>query len=428
MPWKATGIMSLREEFVRLAQGKGANISLLCRRFGISRKCGHKWINRYDECGVNGLSDRSRRPHCSPRRSSEQVESAVLSVHQEFGRYGWGPHKLHQVLVQRCGARPEQEIPAVSTIGRILDRHGLIDPQRSREHGKMIRFEQEHANDLWQMDFMGHRPMLDGRRCHALTVLDDHSRYSLCLRACSDEQEATVRSVLIELLQQYGQPRRILCDNGSPWGNSYDPEQRYTKLEVWLMLHGIGMTHGRPYHPQTQGKDERFHRTINQELLRWNALRDLPDSQRQFDQFRQVYNHVRPHEALELNTPGSRYRVSQRRYDPNPPEPSYWPGDAVRKVDAMGKISYRGRCWRVGKAFAGRYVGLRSTDEDGVLKVIFADQEIGTMDERVASSSRGAGPPLAPAAALPALAAARPRDPTKSVTHVSGQSLPLTPD
>ena len=425
MPWKASCTMSLREEFVMLAQVEGANISALCRRFGISRKCGYKWVDRFRQAGHDGLHDRPRRPQHSPRHSSEQMEQAVVSVRTRHP--AWGPRKLRKLL-ERWDPELEHAIPAASTIGRILERHGLIDPQQSQHHQRMTRFEHAHPNELWQMDFMGHRAMLNGQRCHPLTVLDDHSRYNLCLRACGDEQRRTVQGELIELFGRYGQPRRILCDNGSPWGNSYDPHERYTKLGVWLMLHGIGIVHGRPCHPQTQGKDERFHRTLDDELLsREGPMRDLPHSQQRFGEFRQVYNHVRPHEALDLATPASRYRVSPRGYDPNPPPPAYWPDDALRKVDAIGKISYHGRCWRMGKAFVGQYVGLRATDVDGVLKVMFAEQAIGVLDERTrAPSCRGAEPSVAPVAALLALPSARPRGTTESVTHVSEQVLPLT--
>src|SRR5207244_9608061 len=160
----------------------------------------------------------------------------------------------------------------------------------------------------------GHVPMQDGSRCHPLTVLDDHSRFSLALRACGDEQGATVQSILITLFERYGQPQRILCDNGGPWGNCCDRVERYTLLEVWLLLHGIAISHGRPYHPQTQGKEERFHRTLNAELLCRRSLRDLSDAQQQFDQWRQIYNQVRPHEALQMQCPIHRYRSSPRSY------------------------------------------------------------------------------------------------------------------
>jgi hypothetical protein len=233
--------------------------------------------------------------------------------------------------------------------------------------------------------------MLDGGRCHPLTVLDDHSRFDVGLIACGDERTETVQAALIGLLERYGQPMCMLCDNGGPWGSA--GAERYTKLSVWLMLHGIAVAHGRPYHPQTQGKDERFHRTLNVELLSRQSLRDLSDAQRRFDQWRQIYNQLRPHEALAMATPITRYRSSDRAYQAHPPPPQYLASDAVRKVDQSGKLSFKGRSYKIGHAFVTQHVGLRPSEVDGVLKVLLGEHEIAQLDLRRAACC--AGPPLA---------------------------------
>lgn len=224
---------------------------------------------------------------------------------------------------------------------------------------------------------------------------------------------------LIGLMRRYGQPARILCDNGAPWGSGGG--EPFTQLGVWLLLHGISVSHGRPYHPQTQGKDERFHRTLSVELLSRETMRDLPHSQHRFDDWRDLYNQVRPHEALGMATPITRWRPSERAYEENPPAPEYLSSDAVRKVDSYGKLSFLGSSYRIGQAFAGQRVGLRATDTDGVMKVMLGAMEVGTLDLRdpAATTSR-AEPPLA------TLGAAQ-HGMKESVTHVSEQVLPLSP-
>jgi transposase InsO family protein len=241
MPWKASDAVALRQEFVELAMQADANIARLCRRFGVSRQTGYKWIGRFrDDAGEAALLDRSRRPQRSPARTDEAIEEQVAAL--RAAHPAWGPRKLRRVLLDRA-ILDERTAPSPSTIGQILLRRGLIDAQASSQHRPFVRFERAHPNELWQMDFKGHFALLEGGRCHALTVLDDHSRYALALRACGDERSATVTKTLITLFQRYGQPQRILCDNGSPWGSSgLEP---YTALSVWLILHGIAVSHGR---------------------------------------------------------------------------------------------------------------------------------------------------------------------------------------
>ena len=425
MPWKASDTVSLRQEFVELAMREDANIARLCRRFGVSRQTGYKWIGRFvargPGDGAAALIDRSRRPHRSPARTDEAVERQVAALRAEHP--AWGPRKLRRVLLDRELLDDERTAPSPSTIGQILRRRGLIDADASPKHRPFVRFERAHPNELWQMDFKGHFAMLDGSRCHPLTVLDDHSRYALAVRACGDERGDTVRAALITLFERYGQPRRILCDNGSPWGSS-GLEPPHTELSVWLMLHGVGVSHGRPRHPQTQGKDERFHRTIDDEVLRYHHLRDLGDSQRRFDEFRRTYNHERPHEALGLATPASRWRPSEREFrgDP-PPPPQYRGGDLVRKVDAAGKLSLRGRPFRISKALIGHHVGLRPTEADGVLTVLLGEVPLGHLNLRDGSAAMCCAPP--PVATLPA--AGHSTTAEQSVNDVSEQVSPLTP-
>jgi len=302
------------------------------------------------------------------------MEQRVLDVRSAHP--AWGGRKIRRWLHDRG----HQRVPVASTITEILRRHGLIDEEASRQARAMTRFEHPEANDLWQMDFKGHFAMAQGGRCHPLTVLDDHSRFSVALRACEDERGETVRGELTKVFRCYGLPRVMLMDNGSPWGS--DEQHRHTPLTVWLMEQGIRVTHGRPDHPQTQGKDERFHRTLKAELLRGREFADLVEAQERFDPWRDTYNTERPHEALSLGVPASRYHMSPRRYVESPSEWDYGPGAVTRSVQEKGYINYRGAIYRVGKAFRGRRVGLRPLDADGVYGVYFCQTHVCEIDLR----------------------------------------------
>lgn len=373
MPWKLVTIMSQRKEFVRLAMQEGANLSALCKGFGISRKTGYKWIKRFRESGDAGLPDRSRKPHRSPKRTVPGIEKEVIEVRR--ANPTWGSRKIRS----RLQVRGQIETPAASTITAILHRHGLIDPEEAAKHKAWQRFEAEAPNDLWQMDFKGHFPASRGR-CHPLTVLDDHSRYSLGLEACGDERDLTVRERLRIMFARYGLPLRILVDNGSPWGS--DREHPHTRFTVWLMRLGIKVSHSRPYHPQTLGKDERFHRTLKAEVLHSCQGLDLSACQRKFDDWRFRYNHERPHEALGMAAPVSRYRQSLRSFPTTLPPIEYGPGDWVRKVVEGGFIFFRNRAYRIGKAFTGEHVALRPTLTDGIIDVYFGTHKIAQINLR----------------------------------------------
>lgn len=379
MGWKECDRMSEREEFVMLASQTGGGMAALCRRFGISRKTGYKWLGR--AWSGEPLADRSRRPQGCPTRTASEMEQAILAVRQ--ARSYWGGRKIRRVLIEqgRTG------VPAASTITGILRRHGLIDPVESRQHRPCQRFERSTPNDLWQMDFKGDFALSRGGRCHALTVLDDHSRYSLAVRACGDERKTTVQGHLIDVFSRYGLPREMLTDNGSPWGpSSFD--DCWTSLSVWLLRLDVRVLHGRPYHPQTQGKIERFHRTLKVELLQGRTFDDLAEAQAAFDSWRPLYNQERPHEALDMATPGKRYEPSRRDYPQALPQIEYDQGDVVRTVAANGYFQHNGRRYRVGKAFRGLRVALRPTTADGQWHVYFCRQRIARIDERAGGLSR----------------------------------------
>lgn len=376
MPWQELSVMEQREDFVRLAMRPEANMSELCRRFGISRAKGYKWLDRYRVAGRAGLADRSRRPLHSPSRTVAAVEAEVLRIREESNN-AWGGRKIAKVM-----RRSAVEVPAPSTVTEILRRHGKLEERRQEHPGPHQRFERAEPNELWQMDFKGHFAMAQGR-CHPLTVLDDHSRYSLTISACGNEQDATVRAQLVPVFRRYGLPFAMLMDNGAPWGDA--GSQPHTVFTVWLMRLGVRVTHCRPFHPQTQGKDERFHRTFKAEVLNGKSFRDLPCCQHAFDRWRHVYNHERPHEALGLATPMERYRASARPFPETLPAIEYGPTDIVRTVDVNGDIRLKGRNRPVSKAFRGQPIALRPTSEDGVFSIHFCVHTIGKLDLRRAA-------------------------------------------
>lgn len=368
MPWKLSTTMSERLEFIRLATNDGANIRELCRRFAISAKTGYKWIHRYRENSNNALNDHSRRPHTSPRRTPPELEDATLQVRDAHPV--WGGRKIHRRLLDQGFTN----VPSSSTITDILHRHGRMNPEESAKHTTWQRFEAPAPNLLWQMDFKGHFPLMNSERCHPLTIIDDHSRYALGLFACTRETHAVVQHHLTTVFCRYGLPHRMLMDNGQPWGTR--DTYRYTVFTVWLIRLGIHVAHARVCHPQTTGKDERFHRTLQAELIRSHTFPDLNDCQCHFDRWRTEYNVERPHQALNMDVPATRYRVSPRPFPESLPTIEYGHHDLVRKVQSKGEIFFRNHTFVIGKAFHGYPVALRPTVTDGIFDVYFCQQHI----------------------------------------------------
>lgn len=370
MPWREVSMSDVRREFVRLAQQEGANRRELCRRFGIHPDTGYKWLSRW-QAGERDLEDRSRRPHASPSRSSSETEARVVAV--RTAHPAWGARKIAHVL-----GREGIAAPAVSTVHAILTRHGLILPPAGGAPASR-RFEMAAANLLWQMDFKGWIRLGDGRPCHPLTLVDDHSRFCPGLEACLDQQETTVRSCLTRIFRRHGLPEALFVDNGPPWGDSKGVH--WSKLGVWLARLGVGLIHARPHHPQSRGKNERFHRSLKAELLALRRFRDAAELQAALDQWRDLYNHERPHEAIAMQTPAERYRPSPRAMPERPPEPLYDEGEITRRVPlSKDYIAFKGRLWKVPGAFRGETLAIRPLDRDGTYGVFFAANHLATID------------------------------------------------
>ncbi len=366
MPWDTKTMSSLREEFIDQVNQKNQNISSLCHQYNISRKTAYKWLKRYKEEGFLGLEDRSKRPSRVKVTDNEWLE-LILKTRDEWP--AWGGRKLRQYLLNLNYS----DVPSEPTFNRILKKHGYITKEASEKRERFIRFEREKPNELWQMDFKGHFQIDEGR-CHPLTVLDDHSRFSLCLKACLSENESSVKAALTEVFREYGLPDAMTMDNGAPWKGSHP--WRFSQLTIWLMRQGIKVSHSRPGHPQTQGKDERFHRTLKEELLRFYQFKDLKNVQEHFDDWRYKYNHIRPHEGINMRRPFERYISSSRHFSEVLHEIVYEEQDEVRKVQRNGVIEFKGNSYFIGEHLYRERVAVRPTREDGIYEVYYCKTRV----------------------------------------------------
>lgn len=346
MPWLETDVRDQRIQFVTAALRPGANITALCRAFGISRTAGYKWLGRREAIGsVTALADRSRRPHHSPRRTSDAVTARVVALREG---YGWGGEKLVPLLAA------EGITIAARTVDRIIAREGLTRADVAPTAAPR-RFTRSAPNELWQMDAKGHYPIPPGRRCHPLSIVDDHSRYAVGLFALPTLHGAGVRAALVACFEQYGVPTAMLMDHGSPWWATKN-EAGLSALSVFLLNQDIRLLHGRVRHPQTQGKVERFHRTLGERLRWWGVPTDLEGFRTAFADFREEYNQVRPHEALGQEPPALHFQPSRRAYRPQPPAWQYPSGSAVYRVDRNAMIHVNGARVFIAEALIGEQV------------------------------------------------------------------------
>lgn len=348
MAWLSKGVMEQRIEFVIEANQGRESFSALCRRYGISRPTGYLWLNRYRELGkLDGLGELSKRPHHSPFQTNRRREQAVLRLKRE--KRNWGARKLKVVLDKNDFGLCER------TVHRILKRNGLVRDRRKQTSAK-LRFERELPNQLWQMDFKG-----EYRKSRALvyplTVIDDHSRFLVGLSPLENTKTETVQKTLVDIFENYGVPEAILTDHGSPWWSTHS-DHGLTRLSVSLIKQGIELFYSGVGHPQTQGKVERFHRTLNEEI-QWRGLPHTIRSWRNLlAEIRKEYNEERPHEALQLATPSTRYSPSERSYSPNPKAWDYPAGAIVTKVDTAGSVRFGGNQYFTSHALIGEGVQL----------------------------------------------------------------------
>jgi transposase InsO family protein len=338
-----------RVEFVVRALRRAEPLSDLCREFCISRPTGYQWVERYRAAGVAGIEERSRRPRRSPTQTAPELEARIVALRGVDP--DWGARKLAVLLARQGIGLPS------STIHRVLLRHGLVRDQ-DRHAAATTRFERDHPNELWQMDFKG--PKKWPKSSTALSVIDDHSRYVVALEATARPEGRLVQRHLIRAFEQCGLPEAMLMDHGIPWWQAQSFAGA-TYLSLWLMRQGIALLFSGIRHPQTQGKVERFHGSMERAL----DCRGVPaaDHQLWLDAFRREHNHIRPHEALQMQTPASRWQPSPRSYQSNPPAWQYPEGAWTLKVDNHGTVDIREQPYRISKALIGERVRILPVEQ-----------------------------------------------------------------
>lgn len=366
MPWEVLPMSEVRFAFVHQVVSLQMPVAEACRKFRVSRKTGYKWLQRFRKAPDQSLTDQSRRPKNSPRRTGGDLERRILELRHQFG---WGPRKIRPCLHHQGHA-----VPSIRTVGNILRRCGCIAPKEPTPPTPLA-FERSAPNELWQCDHKG--PIEIARqKIHPLTVLDDHSRFLIALVPCVDLTMRTAFDVLWNAFGEFGLPQSILADNA--FGSNISVPKTLSWFDAQLIRLGITPIHGRPYHPQTQGKVERIHGTLEREL--WPSIRRdaLPHFTADLDHFRRhVYNTLRPHEALGDRPPLSRYQPSARPRPPRVPTVEYPPDAVVRKVASGGDISYAGCRILVGAGLFKQSV--RIEDHGQEIKIFYAWKQVRTL-------------------------------------------------
>jgi transposase InsO family protein len=373
MGWRRMDVDEQRIQFVIRATSGQERFSALCREFGISRPTGYLWRRRYEQThSLTTLAERSRRPHGSPTQTVAWKEKRVVALRQQTG---WGAKKLQVIL------RGEEGVTLpVRTIHRILERRGLI---REEVHGPALtRFERSAPNELWQMDSKGKYPLRKGE-CHPLSILDDHSRFAVGLYALSALTTEQAYPCLVETFQRYGLPEAMLMDRGALWWSASN-RWGLTWLSVRLIEQGIRLLYGRVCHPQTQGKVERFHRTLGGEMRHRGVPEQIEEWRPALAEFRQTYNERRPHEALGMQRPADRYQPSPRAYQERPAEWEYPEGSEVVRLNTQGSWVEGRQRWFVCKALANQRVRIERFD--GKLLVSYRHMYIREMDRATGES------------------------------------------
>lgn len=366
MPWNKVNLVEQRLDLIEQLLMPGANISQLCQAHNISRKTAYKWLKRYHSNALEGLKDQSKARLTQPLKTPRELEILIVKTHKAHPY--WGPRKLKNFLAAQDSLLA---LPSVKTVAAILSRNNCEVIKSQKSHSASRRFERPFPNDLWQMDFKGSY-MLARERCYPLTIIDDYSRYSLGLSTCHNEKTDTVKNYLITRFKAFGLPNQINVDNGNPWGKGNG--ESYTKLAVWLIKLGVRLSHSAPYHPQTNGKNERFHRTLKLEVLHERTYKDFKAMQSVFDKWRHIYNYSRPHDALDGQTPSSRYQRSDREYREATCDFDYDKNDIVRKVhESNGNFRFEGRRYRAGKGLCGEYIAIRETANPNEFSIFFMD-------------------------------------------------------
>ncbi len=377
MPWRVETPMSQRMDFVEAFARGHWSMTELCARFGISRKTGYKWWQRFEADGTLGFAEHSRRPLTTPTRLDGELAAVVVRTRQAHPT--WGPRKLLAYLARRQPRR--EDWPVASTVGALLKREGLVRARRRRPvpgHPGRPMTPMDAPNALWTIDFKGQFKLGSGAYCYPLTVVDGYSRYVLACHGLPSTAGLGARGVLERIFRTYGLPDRIRSDNGAPFATC--ALGRLSALSVWWLKLGITPELIEPAHPEQNGRHERMHRTLKAEATR-PAAGSMRGQQRRFDVFRQEYNTERPHEALGQQPPAAHYHASPRPYPRSVRSPEYPRHFETRYVSTNGGIRWHHRWVNVSHVLAEEYIGLDEV-ADGVWSAYFGSLLLGRLDER----------------------------------------------
>jgi transposase InsO family protein len=372
MPWKECRPMDERLRFIaRLLEGE--KMAPLCREFGISRVTGYKIFNRYKECGLDALNDRSRRPYRQANKLPFQIERSILGIKREHP--SWGAPKIRDKLIRQY---PMVKPPAISTVHAVLDRNGLVKRRKRRRHkAEGTTLVAAHApNGLWCADYKGEFMLGNKQYCYPLTITDYRSRYLLACEGLKSTRSELAFSVFEEAFKEYGLPNAIRTDNGGPFASA-NALFGLSRLSVWWLRLSIQLQRIKPGNPQQNGRHERMHLTLKKEATKPASFNFLQQQER-FDRFVKVYNNERPHQALGGAYPGEVYTPSARVYEP-PPPPDYPFHDRTVSVTRCGRICFAKRKINLSTAFAGQTVGIREV-ADQIWVVSFMHYDLGFFD------------------------------------------------
>ncbi len=376
MPWDQSTTMDQKRLFIADYLTRSFSIVELCARYGVSRPTGYKWIDRFLENGQSGLEERSRRPVGCPHRTSDDVVRRVIDLRRKHPH--WGAKKLLKILNTR---HPEVDWPARSTISELLKRHGLVEKKRRRTYpghpGKPVT-SMDRSNDVWCADYKGEFKTGDGIYCYPLTITDGCTRYLLACKGLYSTNHVRAKSVFKSVFRNFGLPAIIRTDNGPPFATT--AIGRLSRLSVWWIRLGIFPELIQPGRPDQNGRHERMHKTLKQETTRPPAA-TMRAQQFRFNRFVEEFNTVRPHEALDQETPDSRYQTSSREFPLGLPPIEYPSHFETRLVSRNGGFRWSAHRVPITHTLEGEYVGLEEVD-DGVWDVYFGTVRLGQMDER----------------------------------------------
>lgn len=377
MPWNEVTPVEQRVLFIADYLRQLSSISDLCTHYGISRKTGYKWIERFDQAGLEGLNERSRRPASCHLQTPYRLQQSIIELRQQF-QITPGAKKLQILLAQRY---PNETIPSKSTIYNILNRAGLVQSRQRKRH--VAPYPKPFApvrevNELWSVDYKGQFKLRNGQWCYPLTVMDHKSRYLCACDALKGPRLKETKAAFIHIFREYGLPARIRSDNGVPFASI--ARGGLSQLSLWWIRLGILPERIEPGKPQQNGQHERMHRTLKQATTRPPSC-SMRSQQRRFDAFCEEYNQLRPHEALDQQTPASHYTASTRAYPERLPEMHYPEYVEIRKVSANGTVYWRNKMVYVSHLLKNENVGLDEVDE-GIWKVRYGPVTIGQFNER----------------------------------------------